>query len=428
MGAADNIKKGLTEGLKTFTKQRKAEERSSGAGRWRSSRMTEVRGDYMTEIVEKLMEECYMKVSDGDTLPATARQLWYSVSPLAMAAAEGRPLLYQYFSQTLLPNYIATHLEAQDWDVVWDDRGHFVEPHTGKVVGLGTLNVRHYLSRVANLKLEEADFDPASVSTYGPHGCFGAVLYIEKEGFLPLFNRVELAKRYDIAIMSSKGMSVVAARQLAEGICAKYNIPLCVAHDFDRPGIIIKDTLEHDTRRFSYLNPPRVIDIGLNFEDITGLTPEPRNPKEKISDARLREAGIGEDAIAFLSTQKVELNAMTSRQIVDLVERKLQAAGIGKVIPDNETLKDAYEMFVKSDKLRDAFEEAAEEFDSEDNEIKAPKGLASKVKKLLEEKPDITWHRAVQLIVNPKAPEDKNAADENDGEHEDDEDLSDIDE
>ena len=103
--------------------------------------------------------------------------------------------------------------------MVYDDRGHFMEPHTDRVIGLGTLNVRDYLSRVNRLKLEEADFAPASVKTYGPDGCFGAVLYVEKEGFMPLFERVKLAQRYDIAIMSSKGMSVTAARQLVDRIC-----------------------------------------------------------------------------------------------------------------------------------------------------------------------------------------------------------------
>jgi hypothetical protein len=423
MGAADNIKKGLTEGLKTFTKQRKAEERSSSAGRWRSSRMTEVRGQYMTEIAEKLMTECYMKASDNGSLPATARQIYYVARPLFEEQTEGKPLRYEYFSQTLLPKYIDEHAQARDWDVVWDDRGHFVEPHTGRVLGLGTLNVRHYLSRVADLELEEADFDPASVRTYGPDGSYGALLYIEKEGFMPLFRRVKLGKRYDLSIMSSKGMSVVAARQLADGLCAEAGIPLLVLHDFDQSGIIIRDTLANDTRRFSYTSPPDVIDLGLNFDDITGLAAEPGN--SNISDERLIDAGLDNDAIEFLRTQRVELNAMTSRQLIDFVERKLQDAGIGKVIPDSETLKDAYKMFVKSDKLWDKFEKVKEELDSEDSEIEMPKGLAAKVKKMLEDKPDITWARAIQLIVNPKAPEEKNAADENDGEHEDD-DLSDI--
>ena len=48
---------------------------------------------------------------------------------------------------------------------------------------------------------------------------FGAVLFIEKEGFLPLFHRVRLAERYDLAIMSTKGMRVVAARHAGGRVC-----------------------------------------------------------------------------------------------------------------------------------------------------------------------------------------------------------------
>jgi hypothetical protein len=203
MGAADDIKKGLTKNLANFTKQRKAEEKQAGAFRWRRSRMTEVRGMYQTEAANEVMKECYMKASDNNRLPATARQIYYVARPLIEEQTD-KPLTYAYFSQTLLPNFVNEH--GANWDVVYDDRGHFTEPHTERVIGLGTLNVRAYLSRVKQLKLEEADFNPASVETYGPDGSFGAVLYVEKEGFLPLFKRVKLAQRYDIAIMSSKGV------------------------------------------------------------------------------------------------------------------------------------------------------------------------------------------------------------------------------
>ena len=52
---------------------------------------------------------------------------------------------------------------------------------------------------------------------------------------------------------------------------------------------------------------------------------------------------------------------MTSRQLVDFVERKLKQHGIGKVIPDDDTLAETYEMFVKSDRLSEAFDELKEE-------------------------------------------------------------------
>jgi hypothetical protein len=413
MGAADDIKKGLTKNLASFTKQRKAEEKHASAGRWRRSRVMEVRGMYLKEAADEVMEECYMKASDNNRLPATARQIFYVARPLIEGRTD-KPLSYPYFSQTLLPNYVDEH--GADWDVVYDDRGHFLEPHTGRVIGLGTLNVRGYLSRVSQPKLDEADFAAAAIKTYGPDGCYGAVLYVEKEGFLPLFERVNLAERYDIAVMSSKGMSVTAARQLADNICGRKSIPLLVLHDFDSAGIIIKDTLENDTRRFSYDSPPDVIDLGLGFDDIGDLTPEPY--KSAISDDRLAQAGVGDDAIDFLRDQRVELNAMTSRQIVDFVEAKLNQHGIGKVIPTGDTLAKTYQMFAASDRLFDAFEETKEELGDEPDAA-VPDDLEEQVKAKLEERPDITWHRAIRLIIDPDAPPQDEDEDEEDDDDDD---------
>ena len=54
-----------------------------------------------------------------------------------MAATEDKELAYGYFSQVLLPNYIEEH--GADWNVVYDARGHFIEPHTNRRAGCGTI-------------------------------------------------------------------------------------------------------------------------------------------------------------------------------------------------------------------------------------------------------------------------------------------------
>jgi hypothetical protein len=337
------------------------------------------------------MRECYMKASDNNELPATARQIYYIARPLIEQRTD-KPLSYGYFSQTLLPNFVNEH--GADWDVVYDDRGHFEEPHTKRVVGLGSLAVREYLKRVGKLKLEAAEFDPAAITTCGPDGSFGAVLYVEKEGFMPLFKRVRLAKRYDIAIMSAKGMSNTASRTLIDAICRR-DVSLLVLHDFDSAGIIIRDTLENDTRRYSYKNAPHVIDLGLQYLDIDGLLSEPND--SKISDERLRQAGLGEEAIAFLRTERVELNAMTSRQLINFVEAKLQQHGIQKVIPNRHTLTDTYREFAASDRLSEEFDKLKEKLEQEtESPIEVPADLEANVKKLIAENPDITWHHAVR--------------------------------
>jgi hypothetical protein len=377
--------------------------------------MTEVRGMKLTKAADEVMTECYMKASDNDKLPATARQIFYVARPLIEERTD-KPLRYKYFSQTLLPDYINKHPECAGWDVTYDDRGHFIEPHTKRMIGLGTVAVRDYLAGVKPFKLREADFASASISTFGPDGAFGALLYIEKEGFLPLFERVRLAVRFDIGIMSSKGTSVTAARQLADGICGRMGIPLLVLHDFDSAGIIIKDTLENDTRRYSYIHALKVIDLGLQYHDIEGLPPEPN--VSNISDERLGQAGLGDDAIDFLRNQRVELNALTSRQLVDFVEAKLKQHRIGKVIPDSETLARTYQMFAASDRLSDAFDDLKKTLSEGEQQIKEPDDLDAKVNAKLKENPAITWHRAVRLLV------DQNALDE-DYDSEQDDDLDD---
>ena len=220
---------------------------------------------------------------------------FYVARPLIEERTD-KPLDYTYFSQTLLPNYVNEH--GDDWDVVYDDRGHFVEPHTERVIGLGTLNVRGYLSRIDQLKFEEADFAPASVDTYGPDGSFGAILYVEKEGFMPLFERVKLAKRYDIAIMSCKGMSVTAARELVDRICCE-SVPLLVLHDFD-------SRRDHHQGHAAERHPALHATAGRPLSSTSDCTtrhrracrPSPTTPPSATSG--LAEAGLDRTRIDFL--------------------------------------------------------------------------------------------------------------------------------
>src|SRR5262249_6162854 len=148
-----------------------------------------------------------------------------------------------------------------------------------------------------------------------------------------------------------------------------------------------------------------------------------------ISDKRLAQAGLDSGAIEFLRDQRIELNAMTSRQLVDFVENKLRHHGISKVIPDSKTLAETDQTFVASHRLSDAFGRCKEELDNaSEGPIAVPTDLCAKIEQLLQLGPDMPWHEAVQKVADPDAPQ--GLIDENeDGEDDDDEeDLSDIDE
>jgi hypothetical protein len=54
------------------------------------------------------------------------------------------------------------------------------------------------------------------INTSGPVNRYRYALFVEKEGFDELLKSVKLARRFDLAIMSTKGMSVTAARHLVD--------------------------------------------------------------------------------------------------------------------------------------------------------------------------------------------------------------------
>ena len=142
---------GAVQGVtKKWAKQRKAEERVASAAANRRRVMTQTYRFTMKDAAWDCMEEAYLKASGGGRLPANARQIYYQARPLVQAAT-GERLQDQYFIQNLLPSYLAEH--AVNWDVVYDERGHFEEPHTEETVGLGTLAVRAYLHNLSEPSL-----------------------------------------------------------------------------------------------------------------------------------------------------------------------------------------------------------------------------------------------------------------------------------
>ena len=208
----------VTKATGKWTATKKSEERRPSYVSYRRVRMTAARGLSQKDAAAQVMEAAYLAASANGTLPANARQVMYAARPKIEALTNGKRLDDQYFCQTLLPGFMEEH--EVDWDVVFDARGHFAEPHEGAIVNLGTLGVRNYLKEIREAKFEDPELHAAEISTYGPDRNFGAVLFIEKEGFQPLFERIKLAELHDIAIMSTKGISVTAARQRSTAYAA----------------------------------------------------------------------------------------------------------------------------------------------------------------------------------------------------------------
>ena len=229
------------------------------------------------------------------------------------------------------------------------------------------------------------------------------MLFVEKEGFGPLLTRARIAEQFDIAIMSTKGMSVVAARYLIDGLPDIDKV--LVLHDFDVSGFSIFGTLGSDGRRFKYKNDVRVIDIGLRLPDITemGLDSEPASADDKKSwpkrIATLRAHGASNEEIAFLQSARVELNAMPSDVFVAFLERKLAEHGIRKVVPDDDTMRSHARRIIEEKLAEQALMEVRTKMQTEAAATQLPADLGEQVRSILADRPDLPWDEAVAAII-----------------------------
>ena len=258
----------------------------------------------------------------------SARDLYYATRPLVYKHSdwdEGKELQYSYFSQTILTEYQERHgLIPGLWR---DPRGSLHEPHTGRSIGLGTIEV-------ANYEFPEYTFDK--------------ILYVEKEGEWPKLQAARLAERYDMAIASAKGYPVEAVRELfarAEG----GDYQLFVFHDADIDGYNIAHVMREATRRMPHHNVD-VVDIGLTVADAVDLVldSEPFNRKKDMPWRTRRRLTQLEREYFIDLQERFELNAiLPDTRRIEYIEEQLKKNGArGKVVPPEEELpKLAEEMY-----------------------------------------------------------------------------------
>ena len=92
------------------------------------------------------------------------------------------------------------------------------------------------------------------------------------------------------------------------------------------------------------------------------------------------------------------MNALASDELVALIERKLNENGIAKVIPDDETLADAYRRMHKQAVIQDKIEELIEDLD-EDDEVEVPTELRQRVEEAIKLDPARSWDAIMRELA-----------------------------
>jgi hypothetical protein len=407
---ADAIKDAVCGVTRDWAKQRKAEERDRNAQLNRRARLVRSYRTTVREAAFEAMDEAYLEASDQGRLPVKPRQIMYRARPYILEQTGEDSLDGQYFSQTLLIDYMEEH-DCSDWDIIWDARGHFLEPHTRTEVPLGTLEVRQYLGERPFFGSSPVLIpNQLSFPTSGAENRFRNILFIEKEGFHPILQAAQLQERFDVALMSTKGMSVTAARKLLDEL-AGWVDHIFVLHDFDRSGFSICGTLATDSRRYTFVNnlKDKLVDIGLRLGDVEAmdLQSEPVAPTHQVEwinrATTLRRHGATSEEIAFLRSRRVELNAMTSRQLVDFVEAKFKEHGVKKVVPDDDVIERHARCVLEGRLIAKAAGKAAKRIARQAKDAALPENLSQRLAALLEQQPELPWDLAIAQIITRTA-------------------------
>jgi Topoisomerase 6 subunit A/Spo11, Toprim domain len=272
-----------------------------------------------------------------------------------------------------------------------EPRGSIYHPHRGETITLGTLMVEEYER---------------------PVWTFNKLVYIEKEGFGEALKEVRWGERHDCAVLSSKGFSTRAARDLIDKL-AEHDEPVTIfcVHDADAAGGVIYETLQGATkargaRKIKIINlglePWEAIAMGLEIEEVE--QGEKRKPIAAYVRERKSLAPDGTSWEEWLQTHRVELNAMTTPQFIDWLDGKL---GDRKLIPPPDVLETELEGRVE-EKIRDAItERVLRDANIEAQvaaalaEIEMPDAvtLADGIERLFGEQPDAEWRDHIEAVA-----------------------------
>jgi hypothetical protein len=336
------------------------------------------------DVVLDNLDTVIAEVSGDGEFRFNERQLFYALRPIVMKET-GEELKIGNF-KTIITDYESEHGEISG--MYREPRGSIYHPHRRETITLGTLMVEDYER---------------------PEWLFNKVVYIEKEGFSEALKDVRWAERHDCMLMSSKGNTTRAAKDLVDKL-AEHDEPVTIfcVHDADAYGTMIYQTFQEATKARE-ARKIRIVNLGLEpWESIEMAleveTVEQGDRRKPVADY-VREWD-DEDWGEWLQTHRVELNAMTTPRFIEWLDGKM--AAYHKLVPPPDVLKAELQERIEN-KVREAITErvlreanvdaqvadALAEMDKPDAD-----NLAEGVEQLFGEKPDAEWRDHIEAVAN----------------------------
>ena len=376
-GKEPNLKPFVSEILRAVTTASKKAQRAAPKEKKLSQK----------DVVLEHLDEAIADASGDGEFRFNERQIFYQLRPIVLEET-GQPLLINNF-KGILTDYENEHGEIAG--MYREPRGSIYHPHRKETITLGTLMVEDYKR---------------------PLWTYNKLVYIEKEGFTEALKDNGWSERHDCMLMSSKGFTTRAARDLVDKL-AKHDEPVTVfcVHDADAYGTMIYQTFQEATRARGArkvtivnlgLEPWEAIADGLEVEDVE------RGEKHKPVAEYVLERVDGDRLDGWFQTQLVELNAMKTPQFIAWLDRKMAEHGEGKLIPPPEVLRSELEQKLAASVRAAITERILREADLEGqiseklNSIERPSAaaLVKGIERLFKRSPEREWRDHITAVVS----------------------------
>jgi len=340
------------------------------------------------DVVLDNLDAVIAEVSGDGRYRFNQGQLLYRLRPIVRDEL-GDDLTTTNFA-AIITDYEAEHGEIPG--MYREPRGTIYHPHREETITLGTLMVEDYER---------------------PLWTFNKLVYIEKEGFSEALKAERWAERHDCALLSSKGFTTRAARDLVD-LLAEHDEPVTIfcAHDADAFGTMIYQTFQEETkargaRKIKIINlglePWEAIVMGLEIETVK--TGERRKP---VADYIAEEEG---DWAEWLQTNRVELNAMSTPEFIAWLDEKMTA--YGKLIPPADVIEAELNKSIEA-KVRAAITARILREAGLDDQVATAIAAIEKpdvgalvdgIRELFETEPDSEWRDHIEAVARAGLPD-----------------------
>jgi hypothetical protein len=223
---------------------------------------------------------------------------------------------------------------------------------------------------------------------------------------------VRWGERHDCALMSSKGFTTRAPRDLVDKL-AEHGEPITIfcVHDADAAGTMIHQTFQEETKARG-ARKITIVNLGLEAWEGIAMGLEVENvdagERRKPVAAYVRER-TDQDWEDWLQTHRIETNAMSTPQFIEWLDDKL-APYSGKLIPPGEVVAAELNRRIENKVRAAVTERILREANFEGqvaatlSPIKRPTAtvLERGIKRMFKQKPDREWRDHIETMANLK--------------------------